>query len=318
MRQNDSPKDSPKDSGMLKQINLHPLFYLLIGSVAALLLTVLLTTDGLLFQGTDPTWSAMQNSGRWRVGMDPSFPPFESLDAEGKPEGYDLDLAQALADEWDLQLEIVAIGFDSLPDALRTGQINSVISALPFDPRATKDVTYSDPYFEAGIRLAIRNADAQHFLAQDAYKQFIDEQELGKGENVGNVVRKRAAPLLKDQQVAVEWGSMGDMVGRQLQRLEATIELLPYETPDEAIAALQDDSTIDAVLIDNVTLRQIQAEHSSTSHAIVGIGPAIEGNPYVIALPHKATKLQREINNLLQMYRDTGKLSDLEKRWFSP
>lgn len=303
---------------MFKSINVHPLFYLLLGAVLALLFTKLLTIDGLLFQRTDPTWAAMQNSGKWRVGMDPSFPPFESLNADGKPEGYDLDLAAQLADEWDLQLEIVPIGFDSLLDALRTGQIDSVISALPFDPRATKDVTYSEPYFEAGIRLAARSDNAQQLMAQDAYAQLIDELATDLSEDAGIVIRKRIALLLREQRVAVEWGSMGDMVGRQLQRIESTIELLPYETPAETISALREDSTIDAVLIDNITLRQLQVERSSTTRTVVGVGPAIEGNPYVIAVPHRATKLQREINTLLQMFQSTGKLSDLEKRWFSP
>lgn len=303
---------------MFKRIDVHPLFYLLLGALFALGFTKLLTIDGLLFQRTDPTWAAMQKSGKWRVGMDPSFPPFESLNADGTPEGYDLDLAAQLADEWNLQLEIVPIGFDSLLDALRTGQIDSVISALPFDPRATKDVSYSEPYFEAGIRLAARNGDAQRLMAEDAYTQLIDELATDQPEKVGDLIRKQIALLLKDQRVAVEWGSMGDMVGRQLQRIEPTIELLPYETPAEAIRALQENSTIDAVLIDNVTLRQLQAERSSTTHTVVGVGPAIEGNPYVIAVPYRATKLQREINTLLQMFQNTGKLSDLEERWFSP
>ena len=45
----------------------------------------------------DKTWLTMQERGSWRVGMDPSFPPFETLDGEGAPVGYDVDLAREIA-----------------------------------------------------------------------------------------------------------------------------------------------------------------------------------------------------------------------------
>ena len=304
-------------------LTLHPIVYLLIGSALALLLAKGISSDGFLFSLSDPTWNAMQNRGTWRVGMDPSFPPFESLDADGKPVGYDLDLAELFAEEWGLQLEIVPIGFDSLLDALRTGQIDTVMSALPYDPRATRDVTYSEPYFEAGIRLAVRSSDAQQFISQDAYKVLTDELFGATTKNdtiqeVGVQIRQNVAGLLAGKRVAVEWGSMGDMVGRQLQRLEPTIELVPYETPSEAIIALQEDSTIGGLLVDNITLRQTQRIKTVDVSPIIEIGPAVEGNPYVIAIPYRSTKLQKEINLLLQMFQTSGRLSDLEEIWFSP
>jgi len=313
---------------------LHPLLYLLIGSLLALLLAKAISSGGFFFPFSDPIWSAMQSRGTWRVGMDPSFPPFESLDAEGKPAGYDLDLAQLFADEWGLQLEIVPIGFDSLLDALRTGQIDSVISALPFDPRTTQDVTYSEPYFEAGIRLAVRSSDAEQMRSTDVFEELSRDMTASAANgNEGNnnesngtsiQIRKNMAALLSGKEVAVEWGSMGDMVGRQLQRIDPTIELFPYETPNEVIIALQDNSNIGAVLIDNITLLQFQrsqlqsGQSPNPASALIEIGPAVEGNPYVIAMPYRSSKLQTEINCLLQMFQASGRLSDLEQIWFSP
>lgn len=317
MRRNLSNREQNNGMGK-KRVKGHHLLYLLLGFALTLLLALFLSTDGLLFSRTDPTWAAMQNSGMWRVGMDPSFPPFESLDASGKPVGYDVDLATHIAQEWGLQLEIVPIGFDSLLDALRTGQIDSVISALPFDPRATKDVTYSEPYFEAGIRLAVRGDDAAKFIDQDAFKELNRARSTADAEEASAEIRTLVATLLHGLRVGVEWGSMGDMIGRQLQRIEPTIELVPYETPNETVVALQMDRTIDGVLIDNITLRQAQGSQSTEHPVIIEVGPAIEGNPYVIALPYRATELQKEINTLLQMFQTTGRLSDLEKRWFSP
>ena len=81
------------------------------------------------FLRQDTTWQAIQQRGLWRVGLDPSFPPFELLDATGKVVGYDVALAEALAASWGGRVEIVAVGFDSLPDTLKAGKIDSIVSA---------------------------------------------------------------------------------------------------------------------------------------------------------------------------------------------
>jgi polar amino acid transport system substrate-binding protein len=216
--------------------------------------------------------------------MDPSFPPFEQLDAEGRPVGYDVALVQAMAEEWGMEVEIVAIGFDSLIDALMAGKIDSIVSALPLDPRLTKDIAYSEPYFEAGLRLAVPN---------------------------GSLIDDEAA--LAGHTVAVEWGSTGDMVGRRLQRQGIEIRLAQFPTPQEAVDALLSDKDIDALLVDNVTLRQAQA-NGAPIHAV---GPALESNPYVIAMPLRAGDLHRHVAETLARLQEDGVLDELEATWFT-
>lgn len=231
----------------------------------------------------DGTWAAMQARGAWRVGLDPSFPPFEMLDEAGNPIGYDVDLARQIAQTWGLEVEIVALGFDSLLDAVQTGKVDSVVSALPYDPRATRDIAYSSPYFEAGVRLAVR-----------AGSPITDVQGLA------------------GQIVAVEWGSMGDMVGRRLRREGIALELAPYETPDEAVTALAKDPAIAALLVDNVTLRQAQGQGA----AILAAGPALESNAYVIASARSSSILHEQIEQALDSLRAAGAFVELENRWF--
>jgi len=231
----------------------------------------------------DSTWQTMQAEGRWRVGMDPSFPPFEWLDDAGKPVGYDVALAEQMAATWGLAVEIVPIGFDSLGDAVRAGRVDSVISALPYDERLTRDIAYSPPYFDAGIFLAI-----------------------GADSPIGGVAD------LAGRQVAVEWGSMGDMVGRRLQRDESSIDLTLFDTPTEAIAALI-DGQVDALLVDHVTLRMAQVQGAP----LVTVGPVLESNPYVIAMPVGAHELQAAVERTLTTMRDAGTLLDLETEWFN-
>lgn len=256
-------------------------------------LAVLLLLDhGRLFNRTDATWLAMQERGTWRVGLDPSFPPFEMLDENGTPVGYDIALAERMANDWGMQLEIVPIGFDSLLDALQTGQVDSVVSALPYDPRATQNVAFSEPYFEAGVRLAVRQNSTL------ASVQITDAADF--------------APALSNLRIAVEWGSVSDGVGRRLQETAPTIELIPFATPEEAADALITDSAINALLIDNVSLRQRQGAGAP----LIAIGPALEGNPYVIAMPREAQTLHTNVASALQLLDETGVRQALADEWF--
>ncbi len=230
----------------------------------------------------DRTWLQMQERGTWRVGMDPSFPPFERLDAEGAPVGYDVDLARALAAEWGLEAEIVAIGYDSLLDALRVDRVDAVVSAFPFNPRMTKEIHYSPPYFEAGVRLVV-----------------------GADSAIGSVEE------LAGRAVAVEWGSRGDAIARRLQREGIALERLPFRSSQEALDALLTGAG-DALLLDGVGLRLAQGE----GRPVVAVGPALDADPYVIAVSIKAHRLQAALYEALAALEQKNGLELLEDRWF--
>lgn len=263
------------------------LWMLSAGAALVVLLAItalfLLAPDTIRLLRRDTTWRAMQANGVWRVGMDPSFPPFELLDSQGKPVGFDVALAEQIAAAWGLKVELVPIGFDSLLDALQTGKLDSVISALPFDERMTKDVAYSAPYFEAGIFLATLPATGI-----------------------------QGTETLANRTVGVEWGSMGDMVGRRLQKAIPSLQLKPFDTPTAAIQALVEEQAVDALLIDNVTLRMAQVQGAP----LVAVEPVLESNPFVIAMPVAAHELQAAVAEVLIKLRDNRELAALEARWF--
>lgn len=238
-----------------------------------------------LFPTQDQTWLAMQARGSWRIGLDPSFPPFDYLDSAGNPTGFDVDLAQEIAKQWGLQVEIVTVGFDSLVDALRSGRFDSVVSALPYDARATRDVAFSTPYFDAGIQLVVR---------KDSPIQTVAD--------------------LAGRTVAVEWGSSSDSVGRRLQQATPTLQLAQFATPQEAVAALWPGTAADALLVDNVTFHQVQGQAAP----LIAIGPILESNPYVIAMPLKATVLQEKVEQALRTIHEDGTFNRLLTKWFAP
>lgn len=266
---------------LLRRLDAHRAPLLLL---AQLLLALLLAAAGesQILAPPDPVWQRIEESGRWRVGLDPSFPPFEMLNEQGEPIGYDVDLARAIASEWDVDLELIAIGYDGLLDALIVGRIDSVVSALPYDRRMSRDILYSNPYFEGGVRLAVTG------------QSQIDGVEALEGLKVG-----------------VEWGSVGDGVARRLLRQGSSFERIAFETVDGVVTSLA-NGDVAAALVDGVSLRLAQGNGLD----LKAVGPVLEGDAYVIAMPISALRLADRVDEALEKLGKEGVLVEIEERWF--
>lgn len=106
---------------------------------------------------------------------------------------------------------------------------------------------------------------------------------------------------------------MGDMLGRQMQRDGVDVTLVSLETPADLLDALASKQEVDAILIDNVALRQAQG----AGRQIVAVDEPLESVPYVIVMPRRAAELHRNLDVSLQSLQAEGHLADLESTWFS-
>ncbi|MCC7353358.1 MAG: transporter substrate-binding domain-containing protein [Anaerolineae bacterium] len=233
----------------------------------------------------DDAWLRIQQTSVWRVGMDPSFPPFESLDGDDLLVGYDVDMAQAIAARWSVTVTFRGIGFDSLLDAVIAGQVDAAISALPVEPRFARDVAFSIPYFEAGLVLVVRAADTDIQRVED----------------------------LADKRLAVELGSAGDARGRGLQRELNGLTLVPFSLPQEALNAAASGEA-DAALIDGVSAWEFAAQNREVRL----LDRAVVSDPYVIVLPVQSPDLVGAVNKAIEEMRADGTLLALRRKWFGP
>ena len=229
---------------------------------------------------SDKTWARIQREGVLRVGMDASYPPFEFVDGEGQFHGLDVDLAQALADQFGVRMEIANIGFDSLYDALRNKKFDLIISALPYDPFLRKDFATSYSYFNSGLRW---------------------------------VARTETLAALSDpsgKRVAVQLGSGADVEARTLQRKFPQMALLTFDEVAGVVDVLA-RGEVDAAILDGVSAMQFAAAHPE-----FGIGDTLlTDEPYVIAMPLDAPRLKREVNAALVDWRESGVLDAWVSAW---
>jgi polar amino acid transport system substrate-binding protein len=228
----------------------------------------------------------IQARGAWRVGMDPSFPPFENLDvSSGQVVGLDADLARALGGQLKIKTEIVSLGFDELIDAVAAQRIDAAISALPYIPERTQDVRFSDPYVQAGVMLAVRKE---------------------------STIRSTAD--LAERRVAVEWGSQGDAEARKLLAGDEPgsvhlFELLPKDTVTAALDALAAGEA-DAAIVDAISLALYPQSQRLTT-----VGEPLLSDPYVVVVPYDAPDLLGAVNDALRRLESDGTLSGLRARW---
>lgn len=253
-------------------------------SLLALLLAVALAAWWVLHPA-DRSLERISAQGVMRVGMDPSFPPFENVHGEtGAIEGFDVDLAWALGRELgNVRPEFVSIGFDGLYDALWARRVDLLLSALPVDPLLTEDVAYSRPYFNAGLRVLVR----------------ADLPEVRRVED------------LASRRLGVEWGSEGDLKGRELRQRLAGLELIPYISPEEALSALV-RKEVDALLLEGVAALQ----YASRSPEAVLLDVLLTDQPYAVAVHPKDRALLRAVNQALERLERDSTLQALQEKWF--
>jgi ABC-type amino acid transport substrate-binding protein len=228
----------------------------------------------------------IQRRGVLRVGLDASFPPFESLNEQGQVIGLDADIAREIAADLGVAVEFVNIGFDGLYDALHARRVDLVISGLPIDPRLTKDVAYSVSYFNAGQALLVRRYPA------------------------GPAAEITGPADLAGRTVAVEWGSLADMEARQLGRSLTALEIIPQPTAREAWLALAAGQA-EAAIVDNIAAHEALA----SGEALVLVS-MLTDEWYAVAVDIRRRALLAQVNQTLVRLEETQALEALLARWF--
>lgn len=238
-------------------------------------------------QTPDSTWVRILQTGALRVGVDPSFPPFESDDGKGNLQGLDIALTDEMLREWSaatdtpLHVEYIYTGYDGLYDALRAGQFDAIISALPYDPKRTEDVRYSHSYFDSGPVIVVHENDT-------TTKTYYD---------------------LQGKRIGVELGSTGDTFARRWQR-RLKLDLKEFNTPTDALRALQSNQ-VDAVFTDLITFN----DFSISAPGLKTVGDPLVNELMVIAVRKDSYTLLAQINGVIDAMKGDGRMTQFWKQW---
>lgn len=224
-----------------------------------------------------------------RVGMELSYPPFETTDPQGRPAGVSVKLAEALGAHLGRRVVIENIAFDGLIPALKAGNVDCVISSMTATPERARSIAFSEPYLKTGLALLIAEASP---------------------------VSSAADLDIPGRVVAVKQGT----TGQQWAAASLTkAQLLVLDT--EAAAVLEVlQGRADAFIYDSMSVFKNHRRHPRQTRA--ALAPFREES-WAVGLRQGNDELRQQVNEFLESFRADGgfeKLGDEflaeQKRYF--
>ena len=107
--------------------------------------------------------------GKLTVATSPDFAPYEfyAIDADGNPQlaGFDMDLAQYIADYLGLELEVVPMDFDGTIMELSQGNVDLGMAGYSPSPDREEVMDFSDIYITGGQSFVCRKDNADKFTS---------------------------------------------------------------------------------------------------------------------------------------------------------
>lgn len=241
-------------------------------------------------QTQNESWQRIEETGILRVGLDPTYPPFEVADSSGAVSGLDVDLAHALADGLGLKVQFSHFGYDGLYDALATGQVDVLISAMVIVPGRTKDFAYSDPYFNAGEILIVP-------------VENMDITEMAD---------------LNGRSLAVELGAQGHVEATQWAKKLPDLTIVPFSSPEEVLTAVGNsfvgNDIANAAIIDSISGRLFLIDHPELKR----LPEPVTVDPFALVVRADDELLLQKLDATLDSLEQTGQLETIISHWLEP
>lgn len=108
-----------------------------------------------------------------KVAIDPTYEPFTFKTADGKPTGFDVDMANAICEQIKRQCVFVEQVWDSMIPGLTAQKYDVIISSMSITDDRLKEVDFSDKYYNTPSRIVLKKT-----------VKYIDPASI-KGKKIG-------------------------------------------------------------------------------------------------------------------------------------
>lgn len=240
-------------------------------------------TDGGQQQSEYPDFETIEE-GKLIVGSDLDYPPFESLeDGSTEPEGFDIDLVNAIGEELELSVEYKKEIFDTLIPTLKAGgKFDMIASAMTIKPEREEEIDFTDPYFDSNQSITMREGGT-----------YAKPEDLA------------------GKKVAVQSGTTGDQwatenlkpVGAEIVALKGTTDVV------QSLSA----GNVDAIVIDLPVAAEIVKDES---RGLVVVAQVPTGEQYGFGISKDNSGLRDAVNMALEKIRESGLYDEIYTKWF--
>ncbi len=232
-------------------------------------------------EDTAPTFTTI-NDGQLVVGSDLDYPPFESLNGE-TPEGFDVDLVNAIGEELGLTVEFKKEIFDTLIPTLKAGgKFDMIASAMTIKAEREEEIDFTEPYFDSNQSITMKTGSTY------------------------------AAPAdLKGKKVGVQAGTTGDQWATENLK-PAGAEVVTFKGTTDAVSALS-AGNVAAIIIDLPVAAEL-VKDETRGLAVVAQVPT--GEQYGFGVSKDNAELKSAINDALAKLRADGSYDEIYTKWF--
>jgi polar amino acid transport system substrate-binding protein len=112
------------------------------------------------------------------IGGDRDYPPYEFIDKDGKPAGYNVDLTRAIAEVMGMQVEIRLGGWAEMRRALQDGTIDA-LQGMSWSQERAGEVDFSIPHTVVNHAIFARNNSPTVNSLDDLEERTVAVHRLG-------------------------------------------------------------------------------------------------------------------------------------------
>lgn len=223
--------------------------------------------------------------GTLTIGTSAEYEPFEYME-DGEYKGFDLELAQAIADDLGLELKIENVDFDTIVPGVASGtKYDMGIAAITATPEREKEVGFTDSYY----------------MDDQAIVTMADNTEI-TGDNYADALNAEGV------KIAVQSGSTAEAFAKENF---PNAELAPFKNATDCFAAVQ-SSQANALVTNRSVAAQLVATSFSNEQVIKQIST---GEEYAIAVNKDNTALLDALNDSIAKLTEDGTVDELMTKY---
>lgn len=232
----------------------------------------------------DQSLQAIKDKGTFILGLDDGFAPMGFKDEVGELVGFDVDLAKATIEKLGVELEFMAIDWDSKEMSLSSGEIDCIWNGFSITPKREKEVLFSKPYL-ANKQIIIVTADSEIATKADFADEVIGAQIDSSGLHA----------LEADTEV-----------------MDIVADVSTYETYPEAFIDLE-IGRIKAVVVDEVFGKYFISKKPG---AFKVLEEDFGTEEYGIGFRMEDKALKTEIDRIMDEMKKDGTTAAISEEWF--
>lgn len=234
------------------------------------------------------SWSAAQGADL-RVAIDPTYEPFTFKTSDGKPAGFDVDIAEALCAQTKRKCVYVEQVWDSMIPGLQARKYDVIISSMSITDERRKVVDFTDKYYSTPSGIVVKSGTP-----------YTGPASL-KGKRIG---------VLKGS--TQEKFAMGEL-------RPAGVTVVPYEAQDQVYLDIR-SGRLDGTVADKVEVKGgFLSKDEGKGYGFVGPDLAERkyfGDGIGVALRKGQGELKNQLNAAIKTIRSNGTYDRIAKKYF--